>query len=117
MGRDDYYTIVAKILVFLYKKLKGKDKHDVKDYVLPMTKDFPISEDYMLYVLEKMTEQGFVENVFITKGMGGVVVNIDYEDMRITPAGIDYMLENTTIRKVIGGLKEAAEISSLFSLI
>lgn len=115
MAKDDYYTIVAKILIFLYKKLKGKEKRDVKEYILPMTKDFPIEEEYMKYVLEKMSEQGFVERVSIIKAWGGTIVNIDYSEMRITPTGIDYMIENATLRKVIEGLKEAAEIASLFN--
>ncbi len=115
MAKDDYYTLVAKILVFLYKKLKGKETRDIKEYILPMTKDFPVSEEYMQYVLEKMAEQGYVEKVVISRAWGGDIINLDYNNMRITPAGIDYMLENSTLRKVIEGLKEAAEISSLFS--
>ena len=33
MTNDDYYTIVAKILVYLYKKYKQKDIE--KDYIFP----------------------------------------------------------------------------------
>ena len=117
MAKDDYYTIVAKILVFLYKKLKGKEKRTVEEYIAPMTDDFPITEEYFQYVIEKMQEQGYVEHVYISKSMGHVIYEMDISKMRITPAGIDYMLDNTTLRKVIEGLKEAAEISSLFSLL
>lgn len=115
MAKDDYYTIAAKILIFLYKKLKGKETRENTEYIMPMTKDFPISEEYLQYVIEKMQEQGYIEKVVIVKAWGGDIVRFDYSKMRIEPAGIDYMLENTTIRKVIEGLKEAAEIASLFS--
>lgn len=114
MAKDDYYIIVAKILVFLYKKLKGKEKRDIKEYIIPMTNDFPINEDYLNYVIEKMLEQGFVEKVTVIRAWGGDIVGFDYSEMRITPLGIDYMLDNSRLRKVIEGLKEAAEISSLF---
>lgn len=114
MAADDYYTIVGKILVFLYKKLKGKDTREIRDYIVPMSKDFPITEEYFQYVIEKLQEQGYVEHVYISKTMRYVIYQMDISDMRITPAGIGYMLENTTLRKVIEGLKEAAEIASLF---
>lgn len=45
MVKDDYYTIVAKILVYLYKKYKQKDIE--QDYITPMTKDFPIKEEQL----------------------------------------------------------------------
>ena len=57
MAKDDYYTIVAKILVFLYKKLQGKEKGSVKEYIIPMTKDFPISEEYFQYVIANTMHQ------------------------------------------------------------
>ena len=115
MARDDYYTIVAKILVFLYKKLKKKDDRAVMDYIVPLSKDFPVDEEYLQYVLEKMSERGLVERIKITKAWGGDVAYMDYSKMRITPEGIDYMLENRTLRKVAEGLKEAAGIASLFN--
>lgn len=35
MAKDDYYTLVAKILVYLYKKYKQKDVEE--DYISPLT--------------------------------------------------------------------------------
>ena len=42
MAKDDYYTLVAKILVYLYKKYKQKEIE--KDYISPLTKDFSVKK-------------------------------------------------------------------------
>ena len=46
MAKDDMPVLFCKILVHLYKVLKGKQEQD-KYYIQPFTKDFPISEDYL----------------------------------------------------------------------
>ncbi|GAB6160243.1 hypothetical protein [Howardella ureilytica] len=50
MAKDDMPVLFCKILVYLYKVLKGKQEQD-KYYIQPFTKDFPISEDYLQNVL------------------------------------------------------------------
>lgn len=115
MAKDDYHVIVAKILIFLYKRLKKKDTRTVEEYISPMTDDFPIDEEYMQYVIEKLSERGYVERVHITRAMGGVIVRMDCSSMRITPEGIDYLRENSTIRKVALALKEVVPIAGLFA--
>ncbi len=42
MAKDDYYAIVAKILVYLYKKYKCIDIDD--NYIRPRSEAFPIEE-------------------------------------------------------------------------
>ena len=41
MAKDEYYVIVAKILVYLYAKLKGKNKTPAVEYIHAMSNDFP----------------------------------------------------------------------------
>lgn len=115
MAKDDYYVIVAKVLVFLYKRLKKRDTRAVEEYVQPLTEDFPIDGDYFQYVIEKLLERGYVERVSIVRAWGGDIVRMDVSKMRITPDGIDYLRENNTVRKAAEALKEAASIISLFS--
>lgn len=112
MTKDDYYVIAAKILVYLYKKIKNKERMD-SDYLSPMTKDFPIDEKYFFYVVEMLDRQGFIE-VNMRKAWGGDIVSIDKESMRILPTGIDYLKDNSSMRKVCETLKEARSIFSLF---
>lgn len=112
MAKDDYYVIAAKILIHLYKKIKNKEKMD-SDYLSPMTKAFPINETYFLYVMEMLAKQGFIE-ANIKRAWGGDIISIDKDSVRILPAGIDYLKDNSSMRKVCETLKEARAIFSLF---
>lgn len=115
MAKDDYYTIVAKILVYLYRRLKGETTQKVDEYLQPYTEDFPVKKDYFNYVLEQMVEQGFIDGVTVVKAWGGDTVMVSITDkIRILPAGIDYLRENSTIRKIIQTIPMAAGIADLF---
>ena len=115
MAKDDYYTLVCKILVYLYKRLKGKEKMNPVDYIAPLTNDFPIEREYLEYVIEQMVNQGFVDKVVVQREWGGDIVLMDWSRMRITPAGIDYLRENNTMKKIANLLPEARAIWELFS--
>lgn len=111
MAKDDYYVIVAKILVYLYKKLKGY-KVD-KDYITPMTKDFPIEGDYLNEVIAMMCENGYVKGTII-RAWGGDVIMVATDNLKITEKGIDYLRENSTMKKIVETLEEAKKIYTLF---
>ncbi len=117
MTKDDYHVLVAKILVFLYKRLKGKEKREVGEYIIHDTQDFPIDEEYLRYVIEKLYERGLIERIGITRAWSGDIIRMDISRMRITPEGIDYLRENATVRKIAESLKEAIPIIGLFSQI
>ena len=88
MSKDDYYVIVTKILVYLYKKYKqlGVDQ----DYILPMTKDFPIQEQQLFDTIEMMIDLGLIKGN-VTKAWGKEIIAIDYASLKILPGGIDYL--------------------------
>lgn len=114
MAKDDYYTIVCKILVYLYKKLKGQDTRDPMTYLNPKTKDFPISPEYFEYCIKHMYKKGFIEGVAVqTNGedIFGVYVT---ENIQITPDGIDFMQDSSKIRRVMSLLPEAASLLASF---
>ena len=111
MAKDDYYTIVAKILVYLYKKYKQKDIDH--DYISPLTKDFPIKEEQLLETVSMMMEQGLVKGN-CTKAWAGDIVMVDYNSLKITPTGIDYLQDNSKVRKICETLAEAKAIWELF---
>ena len=58
MGKSDYYTIVAKVLVYLYKKYKRISIDE--DYISPMTKDFPIPKEQLDETIAMMMEKNFI---------------------------------------------------------
>lgn len=111
MAKDDYYTLVAKILVYLYKKYKQKDVEE--DYISPLTKDFPVKEEQLMETVSMMIEQGLVKGTCV-KALSGDNVIIDYQSLKITPDGIDYLQDNSKIRKICETLIEAKPIWELF---
>ena len=111
VAKDDYYIIVTKILVYLYKKYKQLEVD--QNYILPMTKDFPIQEQQLFDTIEMMIDQGLIKGN-VTKAWGGEIIAIDYASLKILPGGIDYLQDNSKVRKICETLKEAKEIFSLF---
>lgn len=114
MAKDDYYVIACKILIYLYRRLKKKVKITPEEYLIPLTKDFPIDEEYFLYVLEKMQEKSYIENVLFKRAWGGDIIAVDIDKIRITPDGIDYLRNDSTMSKLAKIIPEAASIFSLF---
>lgn len=111
MSQDDYYVLVAKILVYLYKKYKQNDVDE--DYIAPMTKDFPVKEEQLMETIAMLIGQGYVKGKYV-KSWGGDIVMIDYHSLKITPAGIDYLQDNSKIRKICETLEEAKTIWKFF---
>lgn len=111
MAKDDYFVIVAKILTFLYRKLKGKDNRGVLDYIRPGTDEFPIESGYMEYIVSHMYEAELIERVYCMTNASGEVISIELtEDSRITPEGITYLNENSMIRKTLKAVPALAAI-------
>lgn len=111
MADNDYYTIVAKILVFLYRKYMGLTNSEEK--IEPRTSNYPIAESQLWETIGMLEEQKFIKGI-VVRDWGDEITMISYDSLKITPQGVDYLRENSTIRKVCETLKEAAQIRSLF---
>ena len=114
MAKDDYDVIVCHILVYLYKWLKKKTRIAPEQYLQPLTDEIPIDEEYFSYVLEHMTEDKLIENIKFSYAWGGDVVNVDISKARITPDGIHYLKDNSTMQKIARSIPGAASIAALF---
>ena len=66
MAKDDMPVLFCKVLIYLYKVLKGKQERD-EYYIQPMTNDFPISEIYLQTVLIELQEKGYIRTICTTK--------------------------------------------------
>ena len=111
MAKDDYHVIAAKILVYLYKKYKQKEVDP--NYILPLTKDFPIQEQQLIETISMLIDMELIKGKCV-KAWGGDIVMINYESLKITPIGIEYLQENSKIKKVCETLIEAKMIWELF---
>jgi hypothetical protein len=113
MAKDSYYTIAAKILIYLYARIKGKDKRRPEEYLLANTNEFPVTEEYFEFVLDEMQHHGYIQ-LQIHRAWGGSIVNMDISDIRITQEGIDFLSENSKIRKAIEAIPAAAAVTEIF---
>lgn len=113
MSKNDYYVMAAKVLVFLYKRLK-KETEEGLDYLTPYTKHFPVDKEYFDYLLENLYSHGYITGVRVTKIWGGDPIVTITDRIRITPEGIDYLQENSKIRKILELLPEAAGLVASF---
>lgn len=83
MAKDDYFVLEGKILVFLYRKLKGSSAKDAEEYLQPHTKDFPISEEYFRFVIGSLAEEGYISGYKIVKAWGGGIRVLTREHVRL----------------------------------
>lgn len=110
MAKDDYFVIVYQILAYLYQRLKKGE--DVDEQMLahdgPL---FQVNKKYWAYILYHLDQSGLVEGAcFVDLDGLDVPMAVRISCMRITPAGIEYLCNNSTIEKAKAFLKEIKEI-------
>lgn len=109
MAKDDYFVFVYKVLSYLYDCLKGKKVLDF-EYLTPLTKDFPIEEDYFNYIIENLYKEGYIDGVVLVPILGEVQNKVKYTNsLQITPKGIEYLIDNSMMEKAKGFLKTIKE--------
>lgn len=109
MARDDYDRIVCIILTYLYARLKGKTEEKPEVYLQAMTKDFPVSEEYFNFILDNLVKDGYIDGIKFIRAWGGDIINITgLANIRITPDGIHYLCENSTMRTTLEWLRDNA---------
>jgi hypothetical protein len=109
VAKDDYFVFVYRVLAYLYDCLKGERTLDF-DYLRPLTKDFPIEEEYFDYIIENLYKDGYVEGVVLVPILGVAQSKIKYTaSLRITPKGIEYLIDNSMMAKAKEFLKTLKE--------
>ena len=91
MAKDDMPVLFCKVLIYLYKVLKGKQERD-EYYIQPMTNNFPISETYLQTVLVELQGKGCIRNLHYKTAFGGDVVYFNYNNIEITYDGVEFLI-------------------------
>ena len=106
MAKDDYFSIVYKILKYLYDCLKeGKDI----DYRMLTASSLGITERYWLYIMVHMIRGGYIEGAECRDYATGTEI-INLQLSQITPEGIEYLLDNRMIKKVVEVMKTIKDV-------
>ena len=110
MAKNDYYTIVYYILSYLYECLKAGQRP--KKEVLDLS-SYPekISDEYLIYIYKNLIKDKYLENItFVSIPRLDNIKNLeyfkDYEDAVITPKGIEYLQENSLMKKAYDIVKD-----------
>jgi hypothetical protein len=112
MAKDDYFVFVYKILAYLYDCLKGKKELDF-EYLAPLTKDFPIEESYFNYIMENLFKEGYIDGIVLVPILGEAHGKIKYtKSLEITPKGIEYLMDNSMMKKAGKFAKATFELIS-----
>ncbi len=98
MARDDYFVIAYKILAYLNECLTHDAVPDMNEIGMDSIK-LDISRTYWNYVMLHLLEDGLIEGAHkVTMGdTYGIKLAPDFN---ITPKGIAYLRENSTIKEV-----------------
>ena len=109
MAKDDYHVIVYQILAYLYVQLKAGEPIN-PELLMPDSKYIKINERYWLYIMENLYISGLISGITITKTFGNEKIIDNLDACEITPAGIEYLCDNTFISKAKGFLKDIKAI-------
>ncbi len=72
MSTNDYDVIVFKLLVYYYACLKHTTVFKQSEFDL-ITKKAGVNEEYLLYVLEMMQDEGLIKGLTLTRAWGQVL--------------------------------------------
>lgn len=115
MARDDFFVVMFKVLTYLYGCLKGKIVFQKEVFLKTVGHDH-LNDGVLDRYLKMMADSGYITGISYIQAWGGEsILTSDYSDMQITPEGIHYLQENSTMQKVKSFLLQNSEglISSL----
>lgn len=98
MARNDYYVIAYLILSYLYECLKNDVKPDTKQISHDAT-NISIPYGYWSYIIRHLYQDGYIEGVAVVKTIGSVDGIKLMTNFMITPKGIEYLNENSSMAK------------------
>lgn len=110
MAKNDYYVIAYQILAYLYQSLKNGDDIET-DMLRPNSRLLQVNERYWSYIIYNLSAEGYIDGVCFVPLNGQrfpYVAKLD--ECMITPKGIEYLCENSSIKKAFHYLKEIKEI-------
>lgn len=108
MARDDYYVLAYKVLAYLYHCLKNDSVVDV-NYV--SHEALGIGIGYWEYLITHLDEDGYIEGVSLLPILGRNTPAVKVGcNLAITPRGIDFLENNSTMSKAKRVLKELNEL-------
>lgn len=109
MAKDDYYVIAYRILVYMYACLKRKITFEETTFNYAVRRHVE-NEQYFFDILNMMQNEGLIEGlIFAEMWDGDLVLGNSVGKAKITPEGIQYLQENSTMQRSGKILKEGMD--------
>lgn len=102
MSTKDYYKIVFAILRELFCCKEEGKRVDIRTISADR---FDIAPSYLISILSDMLDEGYIRGFEIIETKTGRIVD-GYGNTEITMKGIEYLQENTIMKKIYKNLKE-----------
>lgn len=109
MSRDDYPVIIYQILSYLYQQLKQGKDIDV-NMIRYDSKYLQINKRYWTYVIVNLLKSGYIQGVVVDEDINGEKDIYILKQCEITPKGIDYLTDNSTIEKAKQFMKDLKDV-------
>ncbi len=98
MEKNDYYVVAYLMLSYLYECLKQDIKPDIKQ-ISHDAQNINIPYGYWCYILRHLYKDGDIEGVALVKTLGGDEGVKLLPGFMITPKGIEYLEENSSMAR------------------
>ena len=109
MSKNDYHVLAYRLLSYLYACLKDGMQPDM-EYLQYNTKDFPIGEEYWYYLLCNLLASGYIRGAEIVQMPRITQPRVKVTTvLQITPEGIEYLAENSMMKKAVSFLRSIKE--------
>ena len=106
MAKDDYFVLVYRILTRLYAYFKAGEKPDITTFNADI---LGINYGYFINIMESLYNEGYIKGISIFPAINGQC-DIKVIDLKITQSGIEYLQENTMMKKAHNFIKGVTEI-------
>ena len=111
VNKNNYFNVAYKIL--LYLKYCYENGTDVNPDVLSPD-NIGISEKQFILTLQMLLEDGYIKGVSLSPTIQGQTIINNIQDTYATSAGLQYLVENSMMRKVYNVSKEVRDWIPLF---
>ena len=107
MAKDDIFRIIYVILKELYEHKKDGTRTPRED-IGPAR--FQITDGYWLSIVAELCDNGYISGVKIRETKTGKVL-FGLEEIDITLKGVEFLQENSMMKKVYNTLKDLKDIA------
>lgn len=94
MAKSDYFVVVYRILTYLYACFQAGERPDLS---LFGPDALQIGPGYWTNIMESMSDDGLIKGIEVIQMTGSSGVKV--MDLKITSAGIEYLLDNSMMEK------------------